>query len=179
MEKLRKRRSTEGVGEPDVYDSVRGFAFFKLAFAIRILWRPRKHMTLGVRFFSSAARSSRHTNRNTRLWMVCWGKKKRARRNGRQLPIEWCAWSCVWEPLWSVDPRKKVTMTKHEKRTASKLCAWFNYKKKSAMHKFFWKAWFWEATGFRASFGRSEPTFSRWRAADNDWYAMIHARNRS
>ena len=33
MEKLRKRRSTEGVQEPDVYDSVRGFAFFKHAFA--------------------------------------------------------------------------------------------------------------------------------------------------
>ena len=39
MEKLRKRtcRSTEGVREPDVYDSVRGFAFFKHAFAMRIL----------------------------------------------------------------------------------------------------------------------------------------------
>ena len=37
MEKLRMRRSTEGVREPDVYDSVRGFAFFKHAFAMRIL----------------------------------------------------------------------------------------------------------------------------------------------
>ena len=46
------------------------------------------------------------------------------------------------------------------------------------MHTFFWKDWFWEApaAGFRANFGRSESTFSRWRVADNDRYAMIHAR---
>ena len=37
MEKLRKRRSTEGVRKPDVYDSLRGFAFFKHAFAMRTL----------------------------------------------------------------------------------------------------------------------------------------------
>ena len=55
MGKLRKRRSSEGVRETDVHDSLRGFAFFKHAFAIRILWRPRKNMTLGSQIFSSAA----------------------------------------------------------------------------------------------------------------------------
>ena len=51
MEKLRKRRSTEGVREPDVYGSICGFDFFKRAFAMRILWRRRKHMTLGSQIF--------------------------------------------------------------------------------------------------------------------------------
>ena len=66
IEKLRKRSSTpsEGVREPDVYDSVRGFAFFKHAFAIRIrgiLWWPRKHMTFVSQiFFLSSLKLATH-----------------------------------------------------------------------------------------------------------------------
>ena len=61
MEKLRKRRSTECIRENDVYDSVRGFAFFKHAFAMRILWRRRKHMTLGSQiFFISSLKLATH-----------------------------------------------------------------------------------------------------------------------
>ena len=64
-----------------------------------------------VRYFSSAAWSSRHTdNHNARLWMVSRQKrkqKKRARRNGRKLPIEWSAWSLRRDHCWALTRERK------------------------------------------------------------------------
>ena len=73
-----------------------------------IVWRPRKHMTLGVRFVSSAAWSSRHTdNRNTQLWMVRWQKKEKSKKKWTKLPIEWSAWSLRGDHCWALTRERK------------------------------------------------------------------------
>ena len=137
MEKLQKRRSTEGGGggvrEPDVYDSVRGFASSNMNMRSPNGCCDDRENTwqLGSQIFliSSLKLATHRQPCNARLWMVSWQKKK-SKKKWTKTP-DWV--ECLvlaWGPLLSVDPRKKVTMTKHERRIASKLCAWFNYKKK-------------------------------------------------
>ena len=89
MEKLRKRRSTEGVREPDVYDSVRGFAFFKHAFAMRILWWRRKHMTLGSQIFFHQPLEARNTQTTVTLdceWSVGKKEEERKKKSKKKTP---------------------------------------------------------------------------------------------
>ena len=100
-------------------------------------------------FFSSAAWSSQHTdNRNARLRMVSWQEKKEKKKSKKK-------WTktpdsrtggrpCVArDHCWALT-RERKTMTKHERRIASELCAWFNYKKKKG-NAHILLDWFWEA----------------------------------
>ena len=69
MEKLRKRRSTEGVREPDVYDSVHGFAFLSSS----NMRSPhgycdhRENTTLGSQIFFHQQLEARDTQTTVKL----------------------------------------------------------------------------------------------------------------
>ena len=129
-------------------------------------------------FFSSAAWSSQHTdNRNARLWMVSWQEKKKKEKKSKK---KWTKTPdsrtgvlgpCVArDHCWALT-RERKTMTKHERRIASELCAWFNYKKKKKRGQCTHSFWLilrgrcsWLSSKLRI---RAIRSFS-WRVADSD-----------
>ena len=166
MEKLRKRRA----GLRNVYgkttcttQSVRGFAFFKHvkhALAMRILWRRRKHKTLGSQIFFHQQLELEARNTQTTVTLDCekmvsWQEKKKEKKSKNKWTKTPDSRTGVLGPCVARDhcwalTRERKPMTKHERRIASELCAWFNYKKKGNAHILL--DWFWEAARLQLAF---------------------------